>query len=92
MPRLAFLGLHVSETVDIAELSPLGRAHYYRRLAEDAARQARAASDETTRSAYQFLAEHWLKLAVVTEQTAGMQDVRLAAWETNKQDRSREER
>jgi len=92
MPRDALLGSHVSETVDVAELSPLERGQYYRRLAEDAVRQARAASDETTRSAYQFLAEHWLKLALVTEQTAEMRDVTLPVWEADKQDRAREER
>src|ERR1051326_2168272 len=92
MPHQTLLGPHVSETIDVAELSPLERAKYYRRLVEDAVRQARAASDETTRSAHQFRAEHWLKLAAVTEQTADMQDARLPAWETEKQDRSREER
>jgi hypothetical protein len=70
----------VSESIDVAELSPLQRAYYYRRLSEDAARQARAASDHTTRSAYDFLAEHWLKLARVTEESAGMNDVTLPAW------------
>jgi hypothetical protein len=78
----------VSQTVDVAELSPLQRAHYYRRLSEDAARQARAAPDETMRSAYEFLAEHWLKLAYMTEESAGMKDVTLAGWELPKLPRS----
>ena len=89
-PAPLFLGLHVSQTVDVAELSPLQRAHYYRRLGEDAARQARAAPDETMRSAYEFLAEHWLKLAHMTEEAAGMQDAMISGWEMPKRNPVRE--
>lgn len=76
-----FQVLHVPDTTDVAELSLLQRAHYYRRLGEDAARQANAAPDETMRTAYEFLAEHWLKLALATEEAAGMKDVALPSWE-----------
>ena len=82
----------MSETIDVAELSPLERAKYYRQLSEDAARQARGAPDETMRSAYEFLAEHWLKLAYMTEQAAGMRDVTLPGWEMPKQHPAPEER
>ena len=75
------LGLHVSETTDVAELAPLQRAYYYRRLGEDAAREAEAAPDDTMRSAYEFLAEHWLKLALATEEAAGMKDATMPGWE-----------
>jgi len=71
----------VSATTDIAELSPMERAQYYRRLGEDAARQAQAADDLKTRSAYEFLADHWLQLAQATEEAARMKDLMLPAWE-----------
>ena len=82
----------MSQTIDVAELSLLQRAHYYRRLSDDAARQARGAPDETMRSAYEFLAEHWLKLAHVTEQAAGMREVTIPGWEMPKQHPAPEER
>jgi hypothetical protein len=91
-PASLFLGLHVSQTIDVAELSPLQRAHYYRRLSEDAARQARGAPDETMRSAYEFLAEHWLKLAHMTQESAGMREVTMPGWEMPVQDPVTEER
>jgi hypothetical protein len=82
----------VSATTNIAELQPLERAIYYRRLAEDAARQARVAPDEIMRSAYEFLAEHWLKLAHATQEAADMEDITIPAWDTPEQDPALEER
>jgi hypothetical protein len=76
---------------DIAETSALERAHYYRRLSEDALRQARVASEDTTRCAYEFLAEHWMKLAVVTEETAKMQDGAIPEWESPSRRQAHEE-
>ena len=71
----------MSATTDIAELSPLERVQYYCRLGEDAARQAQAADDVEMRSAYEFLAEHWLKLARATEEAAERKGVMFPAWE-----------
>jgi hypothetical protein len=71
----------VPATTDIAELAPVERAQCYRRLGEDAVRQAQTAGDSEMRSAYEFLAEHWLQLAHATEQAARMKAVMLPAWE-----------
>jgi len=71
----------VPATTDIAELAPIERAQYYRRLGEDAVRQAQAAGDFEMRSAYEFLAEHWLQLAHATEQAARMKGGMLPVWE-----------
>ena len=86
-----FQVLPVPDTTDVAELSLLERAHYYRLLGEDAARQAEAAPDEPMRSAYGFLAEHWLKLAQATEEAAGMKDVAIPSWEFATQHSARDE-
>lgn len=71
----------MSATTDIAKLSLIERAQYYRRLGEDAARQGQAADALELRSAYEFLAEHWRKLADATEEAAGMKDLMLPGWE-----------
>jgi hypothetical protein len=76
---------------DFAEASALERADCYRRLSEDALRQARAAPDEIMRSAYEFLAEHWMKLALVTEETVTIQDGAFPEWESPSRCKAREE-